>query len=221
MQIAFFVCLNFLFPKDFLACNSNPCFCVQVNELGQVNLVWNNSNFSINNFHEHQFFADTGNGFVIVGSVTDSNSSSYQIPNYIKSNYNPKFFIKTIYGPNNSLTSYTDTILSISFDLTSQLDGSVQLSWNHPISDDSIPLGSNYVVEKSNYINPPGAAIWTTVATLSKDSTSHIDYTGGCAIFLNYRVRLVTGNCDFISNMDGELIIDQKAPKVIEIIYCI
>lgn len=208
--ITFLICS--IFNKISYGCNDSPCFCIQVNEIGQVSYTWDNSSFSFLSFQEHQFFADTGNGFVQVGSQIDVNQTSFQIPNYYMSNNNPQFFIKTIYGSSNSLINISDTISSISISLTDQFDGTVSLTWNHPIAYDSIPLTATYKLEKSLFTSPPTSANWTTVAVLSKDSISYVDHIGGCSLFINYRVKLVTDNCEFISNMDGGLIEDQQAP---------
>ena len=201
----------FQFNKSF-ACSSNPCFCIQINELGELTIVWDNSNFPIYDFHEHQFFADTGSGFVQIGAENDIALNSFVFSNFNSNNFNVNFFMKSIYGPNNSLIYYTDTISSIYFNLVDQSNGDVLLSWNHPIALDSIPLSSNYVIEKADIVNPISASNWTTVRVLPRDSTSFIDNIGVCSANINYRVKLQINNCNFTSNLDGGLIEDLQAP---------
>ena len=58
----------------------------------------------------------------------------------------------------------------------------------------------------------PTSAVWSAVTTLPKDSLTYIDNISVCAAWLNYRVKLITDNCSFISNIDGGYIQDQLAP---------
>ena len=82
----------------------------------------------------------------------------------------------------------------------------------HPFQSNISPTGSQYIIEKSSPVNPPTSAIWTQVTTFPGDSTSFIDNISICSSWINYRVRLNTSNCDFISNLDGGFIEDQQAP---------
>ena len=107
---------------------------------------------------------------------------------------------------------YSDTIYSIYFDLVNLFDGRVALSWNQPFPLTNHSSGSQYVVEKSSPVNPPTSANWTQVTTLPTDSTSYTDNISVCSDWINYRIRLNTVNCDFISNLDGGYIEDQQAP---------
>ena len=200
-----------VFKKNIYSCNDSPCFCVQIDESGNVIYNWNNSNFSFFSFFEHQFFADTGSGFVPVGSLSDNSQSSFVIPNYSISNYNSRFFIKTTYGSSNSLINFSDTVSFISLNLVDQLDGTVSLTWNHPVNYDSIPITASYVIEKS-ILSVPLSTSWNIVAVLSKDTLTYIDHIGGCALSVNYRIKLITESCEFISNIDGGYIEDQQAP---------
>ncbi len=198
--------------KRASACVSNPCFCIQLNEIGEVTIKWDNTNFSVTDFHEYQFYADTGNGFVMIGAESDSNSTSFTFPNYNIGSSSINCFMKIIYGANNNLINTSDTLSSIHFDLLNLLDGNVSLSWNHPIPIDSIPINSYYIIEKSNQVTPAISANWIYIDSISKDSTHYLNHINLCSSWLNYRVRLITNNCDFISNMDGGLIEDQTAP---------
>tara|TARA_B100001287_G_scaffold237831_1_gene210994 strand:+ start:21562 stop:23601 length:2040 start_codon:yes stop_codon:yes gene_type:complete len=204
----FLVSCFFFYSEKSYSCYNSPCFCIQIDESGRVIYNWSNSNFPFFSFYEHQFFADTGNGFVNVGSLIDSSQSFFVIPNYSISNYNSQFFIKTTYGGSNSLINFSDTISFISLDLVDNLDGTVSLSWNHPIPYDSVPLTAYYLIEKSII----SSTAWDTVAILPKDSLSFTDHIGGCALSINYRVKLVVQDCEFISNIDGGNIEDQQAP---------
>ena len=91
-------------------------------------------------------------------------------------------------------------------------DGRVSLSWNHPVQINDIPSNSQYIIENSSPVNPPTSAIWNPVISLPLDSTNYIDNISVCSSWLNYRVRLITSNCDFVSNLDGGFIEDQQAP---------
>ena len=206
------IAINFGVVNFASACNSKPCFCIQIDEAGVVTLVWDQANFPIYDFYEHQFFADTGNGFQYIGAETDSSVMSFTFSNYYAANNSSTYYIKTFYGPNATLVNYSDTLTSIYFDLVNQFDGNVHLSWNHPFIVDSIPANAVYQIEKSTPVNPPTSAVWSTVTTLPKDSLTYVDNISVCAAWFNYRVKLITDNCSFISNIDGGYIQDQQAP---------
>lgn len=209
---------NFLFLFSisnitFSQCLSQPCFCVEIDEIGQLSITWDTTNISSTNLFEHQFYADTsGNGFVLIGSESNPNVNSFNFQNYFAGNNSSGYYIKSLYGPLGANSYYSDTIYSIYFDLVNLFDGRVALSWNQPFPLTNHSAGSQYVIEKSSPVNPPTSANWTQVTTLPTDSTSYTDNISVCSDWINYRIRLNTVNCDFISNLDGGYIEDQQAP---------
>ena len=46
-------------------CANASCFCIQVNEIGDLSIIWDQNNLGVSNFFEHQFYADTGTGFLL------------------------------------------------------------------------------------------------------------------------------------------------------------
>ena len=194
-------------------CLYQPCFCIEINEIGQLSITWDTTNISSTNLFEHQFYADTtGNGFVLIGSESNPNVNSFNFINYFAGNNSSGYYIKSLYGPLGANSYYSDTIYSIYFDLVNLFDGRVALSWNQPFPLTNHSAGSQYVVEKSSPVNPPTSANWTQVTTLPTDSTSYTDNISVCSDWINYRIRLNALNCDFISNLDGGYIEDQQAP---------
>ena len=194
-------------------CLYQPCFCIEIDEIGQLSITWDTTNISSTNLFEHQFYADTtGNGFVLIGSESNPNVNSFNFLNFFAGNNSSGYYIKSLYGPLGANSYYSDTIYSIYFDLVNLFDGRVALSWNQPFPLTNHSAGSQYVVEKSSPVNPPTSANWTQVITLPTDSTSYTDNISVCSDWINYRIRLNTLNCDFISNLDGGYIEDQQAP---------
>ena len=194
-------------------CLYQPCFCIEIDEIGQLSITWDTTNISSTNLFEHQFYADTtGNGFVLIGSESNPNVNSFNFQNYFAGNNSSGYYIKSLYGPLGANSYYSDTIYSIYFDLVNLFDGRVAISWNQPFPLTNHSAGSQYVVEKSSPVNPPTSANWTQVTTLPTDSTSYTDNISVCSDWINYRIRLNTLNCDFISNLDGGYIEDQQAP---------
>ena len=194
-------------------CLYQPCFCIEIDEIGQLSITWDTTNISSTNLFEHQFYADTtGNGFVLIGSESNPNVNSFNFQNYFAGNNSSGYYIKSLYGPLGANSYYSDTIYSIYFDLVNLFDGRVAISWNQPFPLTNHSAGSQYVVEKSSPVNPPTSANWTQVITLPTDSTSYTDNISVCSDWINYRIRLNTLNCDFISNLDGGYIEDQQAP---------
>ena len=211
--IIIFLFLFGLSKVNYSQCLNQPCFCIQIDEVGELSITWDTANISSTNLYEHQFYADTtGNGFILIGSESNPNINSFNFPNYFAGNNSSSYYIKSLYGSLGANSYYSDTISSIYFDLVNLFDGRVALSWNHPFQSNISPTGSQFIIEKSSPVNPPTSAIWTQVTTLPGDSTSFIDNISICSSWINYRVRLNTSNCDFISNLDGGFIEDQQAP---------
>ena len=205
--------INIIFSKTVSSqCINTPCFCISIDEVGQLSISWDTLNISNTNLFEHQFFADTGNGFVQIGAESNPLINNFDFQNYFAGNSASSYYIKSLYGLSGSNFFYSDTISSIYFDLVNLFDGRVSLSWNHPIQINNIPTNSQYVIENSSPANPPNSAIWNPVINLPVDSIHYIDNISVCSSWLNYRVRLSTPNCDFVSNLDGGFIEDQQAP---------
>ena len=205
--------INIIFSRSaFSQCINSPCFCIAIDEVGELSISWDTLNISNSNLFEHQFFADTGNGFVQIGTQSNPSINSFDFQNFFAGNASTSYFIKSLYGTNGSNFYFSDTISSIYFDLVNLFDGRVSLSWNHPVQINNIPVNSQYIIEKSSPVNPPTSAIWSPVISLPLDSTNYIDNISVCSSWLNYRVRLITTNCDFVSNLDGGFIEDQQAP---------
>jgi gliding motility-associated-like protein len=201
----------FSFNSSYSQCNS-PCFCLQIDEIGEVSIVWDTLNITNVNLFEHQFFADTGGGFVLIGSETDPSINSFNFQNYFAGNNASYYFIKSLYGSSGANFIFSDTISTIFFDLVNLFDGRVALSWNHPVPVNTLPLNSQYIIENSSPSNPPTSAVWNQVDSLPTDSLNYTHNISICSSWLNYRVRLSSNSCDFVSNLDGGFIEDQQAP---------
>ena len=201
----------FSFNTSYSQCNS-PCFCLEIDEIGEVSIIWDTLNITNVNLFEHQFFADTGGGFVLIGSENDPSINYFNFQNYFAGNNASSYFIKSLYGSSGSNFDFSDTISTIFFDLVNLFDGRVALSWNHPVAVNTLPLNSQYIIENSSPSNPPTSAVWNQVVSLPTDSLNYTHNISICSSWLNYRVRLSTNSCDFISNLDGGFIEDQQAP---------
>ena len=92
--------------------------------------------------------------FLTIGSETNPTINSFDFLNYNSANSSSSFFIKSLYGPTGSSSSYSDTINSIYFDLVNLFDGRVSLSWNHPVPINNIPLNSQYINRKIFFVEP-------------------------------------------------------------------
>ena len=103
-------------------CLYQPCFCIEIDEIGQLSITWDTTNISSTNLFEHQFYADTtGNGFVLIGSESNPNVNSFNFLNYFAGNNSSGYYIKSLYGPLGANSYYSDTIYSIYFDLVNLL----------------------------------------------------------------------------------------------------
>ena len=201
----------FSFNTSYSQCTS-PCFCLEIDEIGEVSIIWDTLNITNVNLFEHQFFADTGGGFVLIGSETDPSINSFNFQNYFAGNSSSSYYIKSLYGSSGANFIFSDTISTIFFDLVNLFDGRVALSWNHPVAVNTLPLNSQYIIENSSPSNPPTSAVWNQVVSLPTDSLNYTHNISICSSWLNYRVRLSTNSCEFISNLDGGFIEDQQAP---------
>ena len=208
----FFLIYLFFYNNSFYSQCNSPCFCLQVDEIGEVYILWDTLNITNVNLFEHQFYADTGGGFVLIGSESNPSVNSFNFQNYFAGNNASSYFIKSLYGSSGSNFNFSDTISTIFFDLVNLFDGRVALSWNHPVAVNTLPLNSQYIIESSSPSNPPTSAVWNQVVSLPIDSLNYTDNISVCSSWLNYRVRLSSSTCDFVSNLDGGFIEDQQAP---------
>ena len=135
-------------------------------KLGKFLLLWDTLNITNVNLFEHQFYADTGGGFVLIGSESNPSVNSFNFQNYFAGNNASSYFIKSLYGSSGSNFNFSDTISTIFFDLVNLFDGRVALSWNHPVAVNTLPLNSQYIIESSSPSNPPTSAVWNQVVSL-------------------------------------------------------
>ena len=127
--IIIFLFLFGLSKVNYSQCLNQPCFCIQIDEVGELSITWDTANISSTNLYEHQFYADTtGNGFVLIGSESNPNINSFNFPNYFAGNNSSSYYIKSLYGSLGANSYYSDTISSIYFDLVNLFDGRVALS---------------------------------------------------------------------------------------------
>ena len=75
-------------------------FCIQINEVGELTIIWDQNNLGISNFFEHQFYADTG-GYMYIGSINDPTINTFTYPNYA-ANDSSTYYIKTYFGTGGS-----------------------------------------------------------------------------------------------------------------------
>ena len=78
----FFLIYLFFYNNSFYSQCNSPCFCLQVDEIGEVYILWDTLNITNVNLFEHQFYADTGGGFVLIGSESNPSVNSFNFQNY-------------------------------------------------------------------------------------------------------------------------------------------
>ena len=102
--------INIIFSRSVISqCINSPCFCIAIDEVGELSISWDTLNISNSNLFEHQFFADTGNGFVQIGTQSNPSINSFDFQNYFAGNASTSYFIKSLYGPMDQTFEFSDT----------------------------------------------------------------------------------------------------------------
>lgn len=184
--------------------------CLQVDNNGNVQINWTPALDTMGSFQEYQFYYSNGTGnYTLIGSESNINANSFLHVGANANSQSLSYYLLTISGCGGSFVDYSDTLETINLIVNNPSNGTAVLQWNHPISVNSMPLNSNYIIEREYPVNS-----WTIIDTIGNTSLNYIDTVTVCDAYLNYRVSLINPSlCENISNLDGDQFQDQLPPN--------
>lgn len=119
------------------------------------------------------------------------------------------YYVATLSGCNGATLRTSDTIKNIFLTLNNPVDGTALLSWNAPKDPPLSSFNEYYHIYKEY---PAGT--WTLIDSAIYGSTFYKDTIDVCSVFLNYQVVLPTDNCDYTSNIEGDIFEDRITPDI-------
>lgn len=180
--------------------------CVTTEDNGDITLEWNTITDPFGTFQGYEINGVNGGTY---GATADINTTTFTIPGGV--GMAEKFYISTLSGCNGISKSNSDTLANIHLDLNNPGNGEAVLDWNKP--SDS-PIGAAYDIYKEF-----PAGIWSLIANVPYNTTKYRDTITVCEEFINYRIVLVTPDCEFKSNIAGDVFKDKIVPDIPVISY--
>lgn len=183
-----------------------PIKCIQVQNNGDAILNYETATDVDNGFVDYTI-SSLQNG--LLSTQANINTTSYT---HIGANADVgpvSYIVGVESGCNGNTVNYSDTISSIFLTLNNPGNGVAVLQWTAP--DNQLHTGwNNYYYIEREY--PTG--VWNLLDSVPFGTALYRDTINICNAFLNYRIRLKTDDCDFISNVEGDNFEDKTPPKI-------
>ena len=174
--------------------------CISTDAFGDVTVTWNAVNDPNGTFQSYDLMT-VQNG--LIGSFPIG-ATSVIITN---PGTDLDFFVGVKSGCN--VVTYSDTAANVYLSLLNPGDGTAVLNWNIPGT--TMPTGMNNTCE---ILREYPTGNWTSVATLPYALTHFVDTIDICSATLNYQVVYSTANCNWNSNIVGDLFHDKITPDI-------
>ncbi|WP_107039382.1 T9SS type B sorting domain-containing protein [Brumimicrobium mesophilum] len=179
--------------------------CITTAPNGDLTIHWNPILDPNGEFDSYDLFG-LGGGFY--NTYTDINTNSATITNpgagivdgyYVTANSNV---------PGSTPLS-SDTLKNIFLDLNNPGNGEAVLSWNQPFPTQLSTFNNYFHIYKEF---PAGN--WTLIDSVLYNTTNYADSITVCSEFISYQIVLPTSNCDFTSNIQGDIFEDKIVPSI-------
>lgn len=178
--------------------------CIQTDENNDVTIYWNTITDPTGDFIAYEVIDIGGAG--TVGTINDITSGEITLAGVGTNAGN--FAVATRSGCDGNTLTFSDTIRNITLNLNNPGNGEAQLSWNRPKNP---PL--DYYNDYFHIYKEYPAGNWTLIDSVPYTVTTYRDTIDVCEAFINYRIVLPTSDCDFISNIRGDIFEDQIVPN--------
>jgi hypothetical protein len=177
--------------------------CIQSDQNGNVTLQWNAVTDPANTFVAYQVYS-VQNG--LLATLPLIGTASWTDPVVTQQN---DYYLVVLSGCNGNTLRYSDTLSNIFLDVTNPSDGTAMLNWNDPSANPTPQMNGYYQI----YREYP-AGIWTLRDSVPFGTSFYRDTVDICFAYLNYKIILPGQSCDFVSNIDGELLEDMLTPYI-------
>lgn len=179
--------------------------CITSNAAGDVTIQWDPINDPYGSFGGYEINGVSGGNY---GTSSNINDYSYTITGGIGGDTD-ELFISTKSGCDGDTKRNSDTLSNIFLNLNNPGNGEAVLNWNSPYSSQLSSFGNYYHIYKEY---PAGN--WTLIDSVPYNTTNYSDTITVCKENINYKIVLPTSNCDFTSNIAGDIFEDMIVPDI-------
>lgn len=216
LLIALLTGLSVLFSKSSFAqpVLSPDIQCIQSVNTNDLSISWQAGNDPSGNFIGYHIYQATNSGgpFVEIAVINNVNANNYLVLSPTPLGGDRCFYIQAenLVGGIPTLSPAGEVFCSIFLNVSPSAapQGFAFLDWNNP--SPNAQISGEYVISMEY---PAGT--WTEIAYLPQDITSYNHEISTCNEVLNFQVVYETAvGCDFVSNIDGELLTDLTPPAI-------
>lgn len=178
--------------------------CITGNAAGDIVINWNPITDPYGVFTGYQIHGVNGGHYATAGNI---NSNSFTLNGGVGGT--DQFFISTMSGCNGNTARNSDTLSNIFLDLNNPGNGEAILQWNDPHPTQHSTFNDYYHIYKEF---PAGT--WTLIDSVPYNTTSYYDTITVCSEFISYQIVLETDQCNFTSNIEGDVFEDKIVPDI-------
>ncbi|HLW40678.1 MAG TPA: gliding motility-associated C-terminal domain-containing protein [Brumimicrobium sp.] len=174
--------------------------CVKTDNNGDLIVEWETITDPYGTFMGYEINGTNGGSYGVISNI---NTGVFALPGGINTEEN--FFISTLSGCSGNTKRHSDTLSNLFLELDNPGNGEAILNWNQPAPN----LDGEFQIFKEF---PAGT--WDLISTVPYSVTSYRDTITVCEEFINYRISLSTPDCDFTSNVAGDVFKDKIVPSI-------
>jgi len=179
--------------------------CITTAPNGDLTINWTPISDPLGEFVSYEVFGVNGGSY---GTILNINTTSQTFTSVSTGNVDG-YFITSNAGPGGSTITSSDTIQNIYLDLNNPGNGEAILQWNQPYPTQLTTFNDYFHIYKEF---PAGT--WTLIDSVLYNTTNYADTITVCSEFLSYQIVLPTSNCDFTSNIEGDIFEDKIVPSI-------
>jgi gliding motility-associated-like protein len=201
----FFILLFGFNIQTVSALNAPEITCVKTEANGDITINWTPISDPNGEFDSYDVFGLNG-GFY--NNYTNINTNSATITNPGAGIVDGYFITVNSNIPGSTPLS-SDTLQNIYLDLNNPGNGEAILQWNKPFPTQLGSFNDYFHIYREF---PVGT--WTLINSVLYNTTNYSDTITVCDEFINYQIILPTSNCDFTSNIAGDVFKDRIVPNI-------
>ncbi|MEZ4800484.1 MAG: gliding motility-associated C-terminal domain-containing protein [Flavobacteriales bacterium] len=186
--------------------------CISTITNSDLQINWNPPSDPGGNFIAYHIYQgpNTNGPFIEVATLNNIADNSFiASPPTLNSDLCYYIQVEALVGGIPTLSPPSATYCSIFLNVSPSAapQGYAFLDWNNPFPNGTLNGDYSILMEYP-------AGTWTEIATLPQDITSYSHEISVCNEFLNFQIVFQTPQCDYTSNIDGDLLTDLTPPAI-------
>lgn len=202
--ISFILLLGFNIPT-VNALTAPEITCITTEPNGDITINWIPITDPLGEFASYELFGVNGGSY---GTILNINANSLTFTSVGAGNFDG-YFIASNSNVTGSTPVSSDTLQNIFLNLNNPGNGEAILQWNRPFPTHLSSFNNYFHIYKEF-----PAATWTLIDSVLYNTTNYSDTISICEEFINYQIVLPTSNCDFTSNVAGDVFKDKIVPDI-------